>query len=156
MDLSEISRAVVTPGGFDMPPGGLNLRVPDHWDAQEVRMYRHKLRAILAFARANSINGHVMGAPLGCAKLGIIAAGKSYRDVLQCLGDMGLRQEELLQLGVSVYKVGLVWPLEPEGILEFTQGMREVLVVEEKRSFIETQVASLLPRSACHVPLYIF
>src|SRR5437764_9855307 len=36
------------------------------------------------------------------------------------------------------------WPLEPEGVRGFAKGLEEVLVVEEKRAVIETQLKEQL------------
>ena len=43
-------------------------------------------------------------------------------------------------MGIALYKVGMPWPLEPQGIREFCRGLDTVLVVEEKRELIEHQV----------------
>src|SRR3546814_14244688 len=40
----------------------------------------------------------------------------------------------------SDLKVGMSWPLEPEGIRQFAHGLEDVIVVEEKRAFIESQI----------------
>jgi indolepyruvate ferredoxin oxidoreductase len=112
--------------------------------AQEERLYRYKLPAVLAFSRENKINAHAMGAPLGKAKLGIMAAGKSYTDVVQALQDLGITDSEMHSIGISVYKVGMVWPLEPDGVREYAEGLEELLIVEEKRSVVEAQVKDML------------
>src|SRR5262249_234165 len=52
------------------------------------------------------------------------------------------------RLGLAVYKVGLVWPLEPQGAVAFAQGKREILVVEEKRPLIEQQLKDTLYNAA--------
>jgi indolepyruvate ferredoxin oxidoreductase len=44
------------------------------------------------------------------------------------------------RIGIRVYKVGMTWPLEPVGIRDFARGLEDILVVEEKRSFIESQI----------------
>ena len=40
-------------------------------------------------------------------------------------------------MGVAVYKVGLLWPLEPEGLAEFAAGKQELFFVEDKAAFEE-------------------
>jgi indolepyruvate ferredoxin oxidoreductase len=127
---------------IDLPPGGLNIRVPDTVLEQERRLLQFKLPAALAFARANRIDRVAIGSPT--RRLGIVSTGKSYLDVREALDELGLTEDRCAQLGIALYKVGMVWPLEPEGMRAFCEGLDEVLVVEEKRSVIETQIKELL------------
>src|SRR6185312_2834989 len=78
------------------------------------------------------------------ARLGIMATGKAYLDVRQALEDLGIDEAKAAALGIRLYKVGLSWPLEPEGARAFAAGLEEVLVVEEKRPLIEDQLVKLL------------
>ena len=50
-------------------------------------------------------------------------------------------------LGLRLYKVALAWPLEESGARRFAEGLAEVLVVEEKRGFIEDQLVRILYNS---------
>src|SRR5690606_36568263 len=75
---------------------------------------------------------------------GIVAAGKSYLDVRQALDELGIDEVAASRLGVRLYKVGMVWPLEPEGIARFADGLELIIVVEEKRTLIETQIREQL------------
>jgi indolepyruvate ferredoxin oxidoreductase len=133
---------LVEPSDYEMPEGGLNIRWPDTPNEQEYRLERHKLYAALAFARANRIDRTVIDTPT--PKLGIITCGKSYLDVRQALEDLHIDEAEASRLGIRLYKVGMVWPLEREGILEFADGLDEILVVEEKRALIENQLKEQL------------
>ncbi|QIB51438.1 MULTISPECIES: indolepyruvate ferredoxin oxidoreductase family protein [Pseudomonas] len=123
---------------FQIPEGGLNIRWPDPPLAQEQRLLEHKLYAALAYARANRIDRVVMDSPN--ARIGIITAGKSYLDVCQALEMLGIDAEQAQQMGLRVYKVGMVWPLEAEGVRHFAEGLEEIIVVEEKRHMIEYQM----------------
>ena len=78
------------------------------------------------------------------AKLGIVAAGKSYLDVRQALEDLGIDEARASAIGVRLLKIGMVWPLEPSIIRDFARGLETIIVVEEKRSFIETQLKDIL------------
>jgi len=127
---------------FDQPEGGLHIRWPDPPQEQERRLHLHKLRAVQAFARANRIDRVEMSGP--ARKIGIVTTGKSYLDVRQALDMLGLDEARARELGLSLYKVGLVWPLEPEGLKAFAAGLDTVLVVEEKRPLIEGQMRELL------------
>ena len=127
---------------FDAPQGGLHIRWPDPPQEQERRLHLHKLRAVHAFTRANRIDRVEMSGP--GRKIGIVTTGKSYLDVRQALDMLGIDEVRAREIGVSLYKVGLVWPLEPDGIRAFAEGLDTVLVVEEKRPLIEGQMRELL------------
>jgi indolepyruvate ferredoxin oxidoreductase len=129
---------IVLPGDFALPPGGLSIRWPDPPLDQEMRLHRYAVLAATAFARANRIDRVVIDSPR--ARLGIVTTGKSHLDVLQALEYLGIGEEEARDIGIRVYKVGMSWPLEPVGIREFARGLEDIIVVEEKRSFIESQM----------------
>ena len=133
------------PDNFGMPDGGLNIRWPDVQLEQEVRLHNFKLLAAQAYVRTNRLDRIVINS--GPAKLGLVAAGKSYLDVRQALADLELDESDLVRLGVRLYKPALVWPLEPEGLREFATGLDEIIVVEEKRGLIEDQIKELLYNS---------
>ncbi len=131
------------PTDFEIPPGGLNIRVGDQALDKEARLHDYKRPAVLAFARANPIDRIVMSG--GAApKIGIITTGKSYLDVRAALDDLGIDEVKANEIGLRLYKVGMVWPLEPEGLKKFAKGLDLIIVVEEKRSLLETQVKEQL------------
>ncbi|PRH82463.1 indolepyruvate ferredoxin oxidoreductase family protein [Arenimonas caeni] len=129
---------IVLPGDFELPPGGLNIRWPDPPLDQEMRLHQYAVKAAQAFARANHIDKVVVDSPR--ARLGIVTTGKSYLDVLQALEYLGIDRKVAEDIGIRVYKVGMTWPLEPLGIREFARGLEDIIVVEEKRSFVERQM----------------
>jgi len=134
---------IEVPDDFVMPPGGLNIRLGDQALAKEARLHDHKRAAILAFARANKLDRIVTsGGPT--PKIGIVTCGKSYLDVRQAFDELGIDEVKANQLGLRLYKVGMTWPLEPQGLLKFAEGLDLILVIEEKRSLIETQVKEQL------------
>ena len=82
---------------------------------QEKRLLHHKLYAALAYCRANNgLNRTIIDS--ADAKLGIITSGKSYLDVRQALDDLGIDDAMAASIGIRLYKVGMVWPLEAEGV----------------------------------------
>ncbi len=141
VDVDPFALRIVTPTDFELPPGGLNIRWPDPPLDQEMRLHRYAVKAAQAFARANGIDRVVIDSPN--ARLGIVTTGKSYLDVLQALEVLGLDERACRDLGIRVYKVGMTWPLEPVGIGQFARGLEDILVVEEKHAFIESQMKEL-------------
>src|ERR1700722_4536429 len=133
---------VVLPSDFEMPPGGLNIRWPDPPLEQEKRLFGPKMAAVGAFARANQFDRIVLDSKP--ARLGIVATGKAYLDLRQALADLGISERDGRELGLRIYKVALTWPLEESGAKRFADGLQDVLVVEEKRGFIEDQLKRIL------------
>ncbi len=136
------------PVDFDMPRNGLNIQLPSSPMAstqaleQEMRLHKYKLAAVTAFARANKVDRIVLDGAR--RRLGIVTCGKSYLDVRQALDDLGITEARAAEIGLTLYKVGLTWPLEPQGLRNFAEGLEEILVIEEKRSLIETQIKEQL------------
>jgi len=138
IDLDPDRVQIVIPSEFALPPDGLNIRNPDTVLDQEARMNSYKWYAALAYARANKLNRIIWDSPH--ARIGIITAGKSYLDTRQALADLGIDEHVARDIGIRLYKVGMTWPLESEGVREFAQGLEEILVVEEKRQILEYQL----------------
>lgn len=140
VDLSREQRSIIMPGDdeFEMPPGGVHIRIGDKPREMDWRLQNYKLFACHAFCRKNNIDRVVMDSPK--PRIGIITSGKSYGDVRQALVELGITEEIAKQIGLRVYKVGMPWPLEPEGVRKFCEGLEEILIVEEKREFIENQL----------------
>ncbi|SCK12370.1 indolepyruvate ferredoxin oxidoreductase family protein [Vogesella sp. LIG4] len=142
VDVSPERVQPVIPDDFPLPEDGLSIRWPDTPLAQEKRVLHHRLYAALAYARVNKLNHVTLDSPK--ARLGIITCGKSYLDVMQALDDLGIDETLAADIGLRIFKVGMVWPLEPEGVRQFAEGLDEILVVEEKRQIIEYQLKEQL------------
>ncbi len=127
---------------LELPAGGLHIRWPDASLDQEQRLFDHKLKAVLSYIRANRLNHTVVQGAHD--RLGIMASGKAWNDTRQALLDLGLDDATCQRLGIRLHKVGVVWPLEPDSLREFASGLKEVIVVEEKRALIEPQVKEAL------------
>jgi indolepyruvate ferredoxin oxidoreductase len=138
VDVDPQRMQVIVPTDFELPADGLNIRWPDPPLVQEERLLHRKLYAALAYCRANRLNRIVIDSPR--PRLGIITAGKSYLDVRQAFDDLGIDEKLAADIGIRLCKVGMVWPLESEGVRHFADGLEEILVVEEKRQFIEYQL----------------
>lgn len=135
----------IEPADYFMPDGGLNIRrgedVIDRW-GQERRLLNLRLQAAQAFARANELDRRILGHSGG--KIGIITAGNSYGYVSQALADLGIDAARAEELGLTVFKVGMTWPLEPNAVTDFATGLDRIIVVEEKRPVIEDQLKAIL------------
>ena len=62
----------------------------------------------------------------------------------QALVDLGITEADAAEMGIRVYKIAMPWPLEPEGVRNFAEGLEEILVVEEKRQIVEYQLKEQL------------
>lgn len=133
---------IIIPDSFELPPDGVHVRLPDNPLDQERRLNKYKIYAAREFARVNNLNRVVLDSPN--PRLGIIASGKAYLDVLQALEDLGIDKNKAAEIGLRVFKVGMPWPLEPVNTHGFADGLEEILVVEEKRSIIEDQLTGQL------------
>ncbi|RVT85269.1 indolepyruvate ferredoxin oxidoreductase family protein [Rhodobacteraceae bacterium CCMM004] len=127
----------VTPD-FPMPEDGLNIRLGDHWIAQEARMIDHKRFAAEAFSHANGMDKRVWGKP--GAKIGLVAAGKNWLDLVHALSLLGIDAERAEALGLTTYKVGQTFPMDMRGFHDWAEGLDLIVVVEEKRKLIEIQI----------------
>ena len=126
------------PTDFTHPAGGLHYRWPDLPGPQLETRIEHKLEAVAAFARANPIDKRIYN--ITDARFGIVTTGKAYLDLLEALRLLNIDEATARQLGIDIYKVGMVWPLERQGAMAFVHNKQEVLVVEEKRGIIESQI----------------
>ncbi|QKH35223.1 indolepyruvate ferredoxin oxidoreductase family protein [Achromobacter pestifer] len=131
---------ILLPQDFQLPGDGLNIRLPDSPLQQEARLLDYKLYAALAYARANQLNRELWLVPQRDARFGIMTSGKAYLDTRQALSDLGLSEAVCQRIGLRLFKVGMVWPLESTGMQRFAEGLDEILVVEEKRQVLEYQL----------------
>ena len=126
--------------------------VPPYSVETERRIYYERKLAALAYAYANRLNKITVRS--GSDRIGFISAGKSYYDLIQAFQLLGLGEEELRQAGIRVLKMGMIAPIEPRILLEFAQGLEEIMVVEEKRGLMEMLVRDALYNSDLHPGVY--
>lgn len=131
----------VTPD-FEMPQGGLNIRLVDDRIDQEARLIDYKRQAAEAFAHANGIDKRVWGKP--GAKIGFVAAGKNWLDLAHALSLLNIDANEAERLGLTTYKVAQAWPLDMRSFKAWADGLDLIVVVEEKRKLIEVQIKEAL------------
>lgn len=148
---------------IEVGPGRVQARRPEPWTwngkpwqhtqddnligpravAMEREVYEGRLAAVDRFVAANHLNRSTVDT--ADATLGIMAAGKTYYDLLSALARMGLDEAELGRRGIRVFKPAVVWPLEAGSLHRFARGLDTIVVVEEKRAFLE-----LLTREALY------
>jgi len=142
VDLEGEKKQFVIPEDFELPHDGLNLRWPDGILEQDERLQEHKAYAAIAFARANGVDQLIFDSKK--PRFGIVSSGKAYENVREALRQLGIDEKMADKLGLRLYKVRMPWPLEPEGIRKFADGLEEVLVIEERREIIEHQIKQQL------------
>jgi len=125
----------------DLPAGtSPNLRMNLSALQQEEAVIVHRLPIVPLFASANRLDR--VSHEAGDRRLTVVTAGKAWLDTCQALADLGLDSEASRRaIGLRVVKLGLVWPVDADFLRQACGGSTEVLVVEEKRAFIEDQLA---------------
>ncbi|NKQ57669.1 indolepyruvate ferredoxin oxidoreductase family protein [Amycolatopsis sp. K13G38] len=103
---------------------------------------RVRLPIALEYLRRSGVN-RILGA-IGPARIGIVAAGKTYLDVRQALDSLGLGGSAATRLGIRLLKLGAIVPVDPSIVREFARGLDEIIVVEDKRGFLEIAVRDIL------------
>ncbi len=123
--------------------GGVHIRTEVMaMQRQDARLVRYKLPMAAAFARANRLDQISFGTEQ--PRFLIATAGKGYPDVIAALELLGLDAATASSLGIGVYKIALIYPLDPAGLIEAASQAAEVFFVEEKRAHVETQAMSIL------------
>ena len=143
VDLDVAHSRIVIPDNGVFPPEGVHYNSNYTPDRDDILVTRFKLPLVHLFARANALD-RVVTTPNASRRLGIITAGKSFNDVRQALMLLGIDESSAPSIGINILKLGLIWPIDPQLLRSFAQGHEEVLVIEEKKPFIELQVASIL------------
>ena len=128
---------LVTPD-FDMPTDGLNIRLDDDRFRQENRIIDYKRFAAEAFSHANKMDKRMWGKP--GAKIGFVAAGKNWLDLVHALKLLNIDENMAERLGITTYKVGQTWPMDMKGFHDWAEDLDLIVVVEEKRKLIEIQI----------------
>ena len=124
--------------GLTTPPDGVHIRATDTPMLQEERLRHVKLPRAIAFARTNGIDRMVLDS--ADARFGIVVRGKAFTVFRQALAEAGISEDFARAQGLRIWKVGLAWPLDTEAARAFAEGLDEILVIEDRRSFVEWQL----------------
>jgi indolepyruvate ferredoxin oxidoreductase len=150
----EFSSAVVSPDrhhwvkpefeflGRKWQPTQSHALFPPYNLVLEQEVWEGRLEAARRFGTANRLNRITL--PAIGAWLGIAAAGKTYLDVREALARLGFTDADLERFGVRLLRIGQLYPLDPHLVREFATGLEEIVVVEEKRSFLELLIRDAL------------
>lgn len=123
---------------FTAPVGGLHIRLGDLPSTDIETRIASKLQAVTAFVEANPLDRSIY--QIQDARYGIVTTGKAHLDTMEALRLLGLDESRCRALGIDIYKVGMVWPLARRDAFRFAGGKQELLVIEEKRGIIESQL----------------
>ncbi|MFE1752405.1 indolepyruvate ferredoxin oxidoreductase family protein [Streptomyces anandii] len=110
--------------------------------ALERSLHDVRLPRAVEYARLHGLNRVVVRGPSD--RIGILTSGKTYLDVREALRLIGLTDDDLARYGIRILKLGMIFPLEREAVTEFAEGLDHLLVVEEKRPFLEAAVKEIL------------
>jgi indolepyruvate ferredoxin oxidoreductase len=102
----------------------------------EAELYERRHAAARAYAAENHLDVVEVDPP--DAWLTILSAGRCYREMRQALADLGLvSDDDVRGAGIRLVRLGMIYPVEPGVLRAAARGVQELLVVEEKRPFIE-------------------
>ena len=124
------------------PRDGLNIRLNDTPQDKEHRLHYHKIKVVKEFCKINKLNKIIYNYP--DSKIGIVTTGKSYLDTILALDKIGIDKKIAEEIGIKLLKIAMPWPLENSIIEEFSEGLEKIIVIEEKRSLLETQIKEIL------------
>ena len=108
----------------------------------ERRIVHGQLEIARRYAAVNGLNQIVVRPPK--PRIGLLTSGKTYYDVRQALRDLGFDEAALLDAGITILKMGMIHPVEPDIVREFARGLDEIIVIEDKRPFLELFVKDIL------------
>ncbi|MFF6995914.1 indolepyruvate ferredoxin oxidoreductase family protein [Streptomyces sp. NPDC008313] len=110
--------------------------------ALERSLHDTRLPRAEEYARLHGLNRVVQRGPSD--RIGILTSGKTYLDVREALRIIGLTDADLARYGIRILKLGMIFPLERDAVVGFADGLDDLLVVEEKRPFLEAAVKEIL------------
>ncbi len=108
----------------------------------ERELYEARLEVARLYGVENKLNKVTHDSP--DAWIAILASGRLYHEVRQALHSLGLSEADLSALGIRLIQIGLMYPLDAAVMRQLTKGVAEVLVVEEKRNFLELHLKEAL------------
>ncbi|MDT5197919.1 MAG: indolepyruvate ferredoxin oxidoreductase [Mycobacterium sp.] len=108
----------------------------------ESDLYGPRAEVVRTYGAANHLDVIEIDPPH--ATMGIAATGTTFDSVRQALADLGADDVALHRAGIKLLRIGMPTPLGPDTVASFAEGLDEILVVEDKTAFVETQVREIL------------
>jgi len=132
--------------GIPLPPsesrGGPPVLIGLSSVAAEHDLMSHRLGLAREYGRRHRLN-RVVFEP-DHPRTALIAPGAAFATLRRALSQLGIGDDELAQVGIRLVKLGLVWPLHEDDARAFADGVDELIVIEDKRPFVERQLRDLL------------
>ncbi|WP_092808315.1 indolepyruvate ferredoxin oxidoreductase family protein [Rhodococcus globerulus] len=130
------------PESITYTPSADGHLLPPYTLEAEKTLVTKRISAARAYIRSNGINRVSVRGDHDW--LGVIASGNTYQNLRRGLSDAGFGTTELQDAGIRLIELRAPWPLHRDDIREFTNGLDRVLVLEEKRAFVEPEISSAL------------
>ncbi|MGW6728931.1 indolepyruvate ferredoxin oxidoreductase family protein [Nocardia sp. NPDC055029] len=108
----------------------------------EADLYGPRWATVQAFSAANALD--IIEVDPAEAKVGIAATGTTFDAVRQALLDLGVDEAAMHRAGIRLLRIGMPYPVGAAAVTEFARGLDELIVVEDKTAFIETQIREIL------------
>ena len=125
----------------------VSVRWPDDGDSQEARMIQQKFPAIEEFVKLNPFNEVTHKSKKG--KIAVYAIGKNYVDLINAINVNGI---DIEAYGIDIMKVGMSYPITQD-LIDFAKDRDKIIVIEEKRGFVEDQLKAKLYDMGITTPL---
>ncbi len=133
----------VIPDGYVAPPVSGDLLTPSTLE-RERAVLTDRLRAAARYGDANSLNRLVVAPDR--ARLSIVAAGIVYSELVEALRLLGLDLDTLRASGVALGEVRMPFPIGQGFARSLSDGVEQVVVLEERRELVESQLLSMIAR----------
>jgi indolepyruvate ferredoxin oxidoreductase len=144
VDLTRASIPIL-PEGYIAPEVSGDLLTPSTI-RREVLVRTDRIDAAARYGDANQLN-RIVSAPIR-ARLAFVAAGTVFAELTRALELLGLDLQALESLGIRLAEIRMPFPLGQAFANALASGVDQVVVVEERREVVESQLLSLLARKA--------
>ncbi|MBB5911304.1 indolepyruvate ferredoxin oxidoreductase [Nocardia transvalensis] len=108
----------------------------------EADLYGPRWEMVKAYSTRNRLDVVEVNPPR--ATVGIAATGTTFDAVRQALVDLGVDDDALYRAGIRLLRIGMPYPVAPEPVRAFAEGLSRIVVVEDKTAFLETQLRDIL------------
>ncbi len=132
----------LNPADFDLSK---NVMVPPNSFRADVSMIKDRFPKVFDVLKAKKLD-QVFGN--SASKVGFITSGAVFEILKQVLDDNDALER------FSLYKVGAPYPLIDDLLVPYLKNLETLIVVEEKRGFLETELRELMNRHGITAKIY--